>query len=88
MSYATNCPICLVIVDYQNDIIGGLLEKDRINLLKSTKAAINAARARAIPIIFVKVAFRPGYPEVNIRNKMFAGIVKQNVLTGKHRICV
>jgi nicotinamidase-related amidase len=33
--------------------------------------AIDAARARGLPVIYVVVGFRPGAPEVSVRNKMF-----------------
>ncbi|WP_181806050.1 cysteine hydrolase family protein [Streptomyces shenzhenensis] len=37
--------------------------------------AIDAARAAGVPVIYVVVGFRPGYPEVSARNKMFRGLV-------------
>jgi len=33
--------------------------------------ATSAARAAGLPVIYVAVGFRPGYPEVSTRNKMF-----------------
>jgi nicotinamidase-related amidase len=37
-------------------------------------SAITAARASEIPVIYVAVGFRPGYPEISLRNKMFGGL--------------
>ncbi|SEF16995.1 cysteine hydrolase family protein [Streptomyces sp. Ag109_O5-10] len=37
--------------------------------------AIDAARAAGVPVIYVVVGFRPGYPEVSARNKTFRGLV-------------
>ena len=36
--------------------------------------AIDAARAADIPVIYVAVGFRPGYPEVSARNKSFSAV--------------
>jgi len=38
-------------------------------------AAVAAARAGGLPVIYVAVGFRPGYPEVSTRNKMFGRMV-------------
>jgi nicotinamidase-related amidase len=35
---------------------------------------IAAARAHEIPVIYVVVGFRPGFPEIDPRNKIFGGI--------------
>jgi nicotinamidase-related amidase len=47
------------------------------DLLTPTSAAITAARAASIPVIYVAVAFRPGYPEMSPRNKTFSAIKQQ-----------
>lgn len=39
--------------------------------LERLAPAIEAARAAGIPVIYAKVSFRPGYPEIHPRNKMF-----------------
>ena len=36
--------------------------------------AIGAARAADIPVVYVAVGFRPGYPEVSARNKSFSAV--------------
>ena len=33
-----------------------------------------AARAASIPVIYVTVAFRPGYPEISPGNQIFAAV--------------
>lgn len=40
--------------------------------------AIDAARAAAVPVIYVVVGFRPGYPEVSRRNKIFGALAGSN----------
>ncbi|MBT0768455.1 cysteine hydrolase [Kineosporia sp. J2-2] len=36
--------------------------------------AISSARSAAVPVVYVKIAFRPGFPEIHPRNKMFGGM--------------
>jgi nicotinamidase-related amidase len=38
--------------------------------------AVNTARNARIPVIFVRVAFRDGYPEISAQNKAFSTVVK------------
>jgi nicotinamidase-related amidase len=38
--------------------------------------AIEAARTTSIPVIYVRVAFRPGLPEVSSKNKSFSAIAE------------
>jgi nicotinamidase-related amidase len=42
------------------------------DLLTRINTALAAARSAAIPVIYVQVAFRPGYPEISPRNKSFS----------------
>jgi nicotinamidase-related amidase len=44
------------------------------DFLTPISVAIAAARAASIPVIYVAVTFRPGYPEVSPRNKSFSAI--------------
>ena len=62
----------LLVMDMQNSIVSRFVDSEK-TLLPFQKA-IEAARSHAIPVIFVRVAFRAGYPEISSRNKMFAGI--------------
>ena len=62
----------LLIMDVQQGIVersardGGYLDR--------LATAIAAARSAGITVIYVTVAFRPGYPEVSERNKAFAAV--------------
>src|SRR5260370_16600954 len=47
------------------------------DFLTPISAAITTARAATIPVIYVIVAFRPGYPEMSPRNKAFSAIKQQ-----------
>ena len=42
--------------------------------LPRLRGVIGAARAGGLPVIYVVVAFRPGFPEISPRNKIFGGI--------------
>jgi nicotinamidase-related amidase len=47
------------------------------DVLTLTSTTITAARAASIPVIYVAVAFRPGYPEISPRNKSFSAHKQQ-----------
>ena len=61
----------LLVMDYQNDILARTGEAAQA-LLDRAASVIAAARAAGLPIIYVVVAFREGYPEVSPRNRSFA----------------
>ena len=62
----------LLIMDVQQGIVQRFGD-DQV-LLGHIAAAIAAARAFGIPIIYVVVRFRKGYPEISDRNRSFAAI--------------
>jgi nicotinamidase-related amidase len=62
----------LLIMDVQKGIVNRF--GDDAGYLTRLSAAASAARAARIGVIYVVVAFRPGYPEVSGRNKSFAAI--------------
>lgn len=64
----------VLIMDYQNDIVGMLPEKSRGPLLDKAVDALKAARQAHLPIIYVAVRFRDGYPEISRQNKRFASL--------------
>lgn len=64
----------VLIMDYQNQMLDGQPEERREALLNNAEKLLAAARQAGSPVIYVKVAFRPGYPEVSPRNKLFAGV--------------
>jgi nicotinamidase-related amidase len=49
---------------------------DRLN------QAIDKARSAGLPVIYVVVGFRPGFPEASSRNKSFAAIAAGNRFAG------
>jgi nicotinamidase-related amidase len=62
----------LLIMDVQQGIVERFASDD--GYLTRLATAITAARGAGIGIIYVTVAFRPGYPEVSERNKSFAAV--------------
>ena len=66
----------LLVMDIQNGIVGRA--PDAPGLLRTLDRAVTAARAASIPVIYVRVAFRPGAPEANPRNATFAQITSSD----------
>jgi nicotinamidase-related amidase len=64
----------VLIMDYENDIINMLPEKSRAPLLDKASAILKSARLAHIPVIYVVVRFRNGYPEINPQNKRFSAV--------------
>lgn len=60
----------LLVMDVQGDIVGRFAEDTEY--LPRLASAIEAARGAGFPVIYVTVAFRPGYPEASARNKTFS----------------
>ena len=62
----------LLLMDFQNGIV------DRLGndaVLARARRAADAARAKGLPVMFVRVAFRPTYPEVSKNNAAFGTLV-------------
>jgi nicotinamidase-related amidase len=70
----------LLIMDYQNDIINFVPEKDRAPLLEKASALLKGAHRTGLPVIYIVVRFRDGYPEISSQNKMFSGLKKTGLL--------
>jgi len=63
----------LLVMDLQADIVG-MLGDEANALLDRTAPLIEAARAAGVPVIYVVLGFRPGYPEVSANNAGFSAI--------------
>ncbi len=60
----------LLLIDLQNDILKGKLAPANAAAMFGPAVAncrrlLDAARAGALPVIFTRIAFRPGYPDAN-----------------------
>ncbi len=62
----------LLLMDFQNGIASRY--PDAETAIGAARRALDAARTRGIPVVFVRVAFREGMSEVSMRNKGFGGI--------------
>jgi nicotinamidase-related amidase len=63
----------LLVMDIQNGILERF-EDGAAELLERLREAIAAARAASIPVIYVRVAFRQGSPEISSRNRSFSAL--------------
>ena len=64
----------VLIMDYENDIVGSLSEDVRVPLLERASTILKEARQAKLQIIYVVVRFRDGYPEVNPQNRLFSSL--------------
>ena len=62
----------LLVMDVQPWIVDRL--PDKAVYLARVKAAVDVAHAKAVPVIYVVVGFRPGMPEVSARNPSFSAL--------------
>lgn len=69
-----NARTAVLIMDYENDIVNMLPESVQIPLLEKAGTILKAARQVHIPIIYIVVRFRDGYPEINLQNKLFSNL--------------
>ncbi|HUY86420.1 MAG TPA: cysteine hydrolase [Acidimicrobiales bacterium] len=69
-----NARTALLIMDVQVGIVQRFADDNAY--LERLASAIGAARAAGIRIIFVRVAFRTGLPEVSPKNKSFSAIAQ------------
>ena len=70
-------PQALLVMDVQPGIVSRLEHPDEF--LEKVKQAVDAAHGHHIPVIYVVVGFRPGFPEVSAQNKSF-GAIKESAL--------
>src|SRR5438270_1103838 len=67
--------MALLVMDVQAGIVARYAQAD--DFLKRMNTTITAARAAGIPVIYVMVTFRQGYPEISPNNKSFSAIKQQ-----------
>jgi nicotinamidase-related amidase len=65
-----NRPVLLV-MDFQHGIVERIAASAP-HVIEAAGRAVQAARDNKIPVMFVRVAFRPGYPEAAASNAAFA----------------
>ncbi|GAA5196284.1 hydrolase [Rugosimonospora acidiphila] len=70
----------LLVMDVQRDIVARFAEQDG-GYLPRLARCVEVARGRNLPVIYVTVAFRAGYPEVSQRNRGFAAVAGTGRMT-------
>jgi nicotinamidase-related amidase len=63
----------LLVMDFQHGIVERLADSP---VLDAASRAVEAARASEIPVMFIRVAFRPGYPEIAESNVSFSRLTE------------
>ena len=71
--------MALLVMDVQKRIVGRFTDTPAD--MAPFQRAVAAARVASVPVIFVRVAFREGYPEVSPRNKSFSAISSRGTIT-------
>jgi nicotinamidase-related amidase len=64
-------PAALLLMDFQAAIVDRLGTPDVVD---AARTALDAARRDGVPVVFVRVAFRDGAPEVSGRNRSFSAL--------------
>ena len=62
----------LLIMDLQNGVVARLSASQSRPLLDTTARTASAARQAGVPVIYVRIAFRPGGSDISPRNQIFA----------------
>jgi nicotinamidase-related amidase len=65
----------LLVMDVQNRVVERFAEHPE-SLLATLAETVGAARGAGVPVIFVRVAFRDGTPEVSPNNQTFAQLAR------------
>ncbi len=69
----------VLIMDYQTSVVEAVTSgKDE--LLEKASSVLRGARRAGIPVIYIVVRFREGYPEVSPRNKAFSNVKRLGLL--------
>lgn len=71
-----NNTTALLVMDMQLGILGRLPQQGA-EIVKKVAEAINAAREKNIPVIFVRLGFQKGLPEISAANKIFGSYKNQ-----------
>jgi nicotinamidase-related amidase len=61
----------LLVMDFQHGVVERIAAP---SVLDAAGKAVTAARVAAIPVMYVRVAFRPGYPEITEKNVAFSAV--------------
>ncbi|MBL7502472.1 cysteine hydrolase [Frankia sp. CNm7] len=62
-------------MDLQTGVVDGLTDDHGVALLGRVAKAVAAARDHRIPVIYVRLAFRVGTPDISARNRAFSALI-------------
>lgn len=65
----------LLVMDVQRGVVERFAGAGE--LLSRLARAVDTARGAGVPLIFVRVAFRAGHPDVSARNRSFSALASQ-----------
>lgn len=63
----------LLVMDFQQEIVE---RYDGTGVVDAARRAADAAREAGVPVMFVRVAFRPGHPEISASNPTFGRLAR------------
>ncbi|PZE76619.1 cysteine hydrolase family protein [Curtobacterium sp. MCBD17_019] len=69
----------LLVMDFQTSIVDRLGSPE---VLAAATRAVDAARTSGVPVVFVRVAFRAGFPEIAASNKSFGAMRQRGDAAG------
>ncbi len=69
----------LLVMDVQRGVVQRFTGEP--GYLQRLRQAVTAARGAGVPVVYVTVGFRPGYPEVSPRNRAFSGVASSGRFT-------
>ena len=72
--------LALLVMDVQQGIVERFGDEDG-GLLERLGSALEAARAAGVMVIYVRLAFRSGYPEISSANRSFAALSESGGFT-------
>lgn len=70
----------LLLMDFQEEIVAAVEAGGSRDAVAAAARALAAARKAGMPVVYVRVEFRPGHPEASANNKRGAAIKSANRL--------
>jgi nicotinamidase-related amidase len=70
----------LLIMDLQNGVVARFASSQIQPLLDATARTASAARRAGVPVIYVRIAFRPGGSDISSRNQIFAHLERRGTM--------
>jgi nicotinamidase-related amidase len=74
----------VLVMDFQSEIVA-MLGDAASSVIDHAAAVVKAARAAKIPVIYVVVGFRPGYPEIGPTSRWFAMVAQSGRFASSDR---